>query len=254
MVVEARTVKVDDEKNVRSLNTINRQLSSNTARLDAVKRTVDETRSLSATYDDQVRRTDQQLNKIRTEIQKARTEMTRIPTLPDNPRGDSNLVSLADEARRLADEHKRDADNIESLSESANDLSSSALQLIREVLDNDKKVTQSIDRLEQQFKENNDMVKDLEEQADRINTRSQKSSDRASQIFNELNNLPSIDINALTENANRLEIKETGIELDLNRKIDDYERRQSKLNEYQDDVRKLLEKGKIDQKVRFFFR
>ncbi|XP_042190897.1 laminin subunit gamma-2 [Callorhinchus milii] len=249
MVVEARTVKVDDEKNVRSLNTINRQLSSNTARLDAVKRTVDETRRLSATYDDQVRRTDQQLNKIRTEIQKARTEMTRIPTLPDNPRGDSNLVSLADEARRLADEHKRDADNIESLSESANDLSSSALQLIREVLDNDKKVTQSIDRLEQQFKENNDMVKDLEEQADRINTRSQKSSDRASQIFNELNNLPSIDINALTENANRLEIKETGIELDLNRKIDDYERRQSKLNEYQDDVRKLLEKGKIDQKT-----
>uniref|UniRef100_UPI00398F0407 laminin subunit gamma-1-like n=1 Tax=Pristiophorus japonicus TaxID=55135 RepID=UPI00398F0407 len=249
MMAEARETEIDDENNLDQLKNLNKKLGAETYRLNNIGKSVDETRRLTVTYEDRVRNTDRLLSNVRTKIQESRTQMGRMPSLPTGDAGDRNLADLADEARRLADRHVRDADNIEQFSRTANTSSFEALELISQAIKDDRKTTQSINLLNQQSKQNSDMAEDLDEQANRITTKAQKASERAQRIYNELNNLPTIDITALENEANQLEVKETTIELELNRKLELYERLKNDVRDFQRDVRNLLDKGEMEQQT-----
>ncbi|XP_067846572.1 laminin subunit gamma-1-like [Heptranchias perlo] len=249
LMTEAKETEMDDENNLDHLNDLNKKLGADTYRLNNIRKSVDETGRLRVTYEDHVRSTERLLSNVRTKIQESKTEMGRMPSLPTGPVGDSNLAGLADEARRLAEKHVRDADDIEQSSRTANGSSFEALELITKAIKDHQKTTQSINLLNKQSKQNSDMAEYLDEQANNITNKAQKDTERAQRIYNELNNLPMIDITALENEANQLEVKETAIELELNRKFELYEKLKNDVSDFQRDVRKLLDKGEIEQRT-----
>ncbi|XP_078417510.1 laminin subunit gamma-1-like [Cetorhinus maximus] len=249
MMTEAKEIEIIDENNLNQLENINKKLGTETSNLDNIGKSVDETRRLTETYEDHIRNTDRLLSNVRTKIQESRTEMGRMPSLPTGPVGGSNLAGLAHEARRLADKHMRDADDIEQFSKTANQSSFEALALVTQVIKDDQKTTQSINLLNQLSKQIHDMAVDLDEQANRITTKAQKASEKAQRIYKELNNLPTIDITALENEAVQLQLQENAIGLELNEKLELHEIFKNNVNSFRRNIRKILDKGEVDQRT-----
>ncbi|XP_048395303.2 laminin subunit gamma-1-like [Stegostoma tigrinum] len=248
MITDAKKTEMDDENNLDQLKNLNKKLGVETSRLNNIGKSVDETRRLTVLYEDRIRNTEKLLSNVRTKIQESRTELTRMPSLPTGPVGGHNLVALADEARRLADKHVRDADDIEQFSRTANQSAFEALELITQVIKDDQKTMESINLLNQQSKQISDLADELDEQANRITAKAQKVSERAQRIYNELNNLPTIDIDVLEAEVNELQLKESAIGLELNGKLELYERLKNNVMDFQRDVRKILDNGEIEQR------
>ncbi|XP_078074454.1 laminin subunit gamma-1-like isoform X2 [Mustelus asterias] len=249
MMTQAKEVEIKDENNLDQLKNLNKKLGTETYQLDTVGKTVDETRKLTLTYSDRIQDTERLLNNVRTKVQESRTKLGQMPSLPTGPVGGSNLAGLADEARRLADKHVRDADDIAQFSKTANQSSFEALELITQVIKDDQKTTKSINLLNQQSKQISDIAEDLDEQANRITTKAEKASEKAERIFDELNNLPVIDITVLENEADQLQLQKSTIGFELNEKLELYERLKNDVRDFQRNIRKILENGEIDQRT-----
>ncbi|XP_051867794.1 laminin subunit gamma-2-like [Pristis pectinata] len=249
MMTTAKETENNDENNLDKLKNLNNKLGTETYHLNNIGKSVDEIRRLTLTYEDRVQNTDRLLSNVRTKIQESRTEMDQMPSLPTGPTGGTIPTVLADEARRLADEHQEDAEDIEQFSRAANKSAFEALQFITQAIKEDQQTTQSINLLTQQSKQKSDMVEDLEEQVNRITTKAQRASERAKRNYNELNNLFTIDITSLENEANQLKGKENAMEFELNRKLELYGTLKNNMNDLQRNITRSLKKGDIDQRT-----
>ncbi|XP_069794303.1 laminin subunit gamma-1-like [Narcine bancroftii] len=249
MMTTAKDIEIDDENNLDELKNLNSKLSVETYRLNNIAKSVDEIRRLTLTYENRVRITDKVLSNVRTKIQKSRTEMRQMPSLPTGSSGGNIPTVLVNEAQRLADKHQKDAEDIEQFSGSANNSAFEALTLITRAIKEDQQTTGSIKRLTQQSKQKSYMTEDIEEQANRITTKAQRASEKAKWNYNELNNLLAINITSLENEKNQLKGREDDIEFELNRKLELYETLKNNISDFQRDIMRILEKGEIDLKT-----
>ncbi|XP_055498120.1 laminin subunit gamma-1-like [Leucoraja erinacea] len=249
MMNTAKGIEYKDENNLDALNILNNKFGAESYQLNNIGKSVEGIRKLTLTYESRVRNTDTLLTNVRTKIQESRDKMDQMPSFPTDPNGGSIPTVLADEARRLADRHQKDAEGIEQSSDAANKSAFKALQLITQAIKDDQQTTQSVNLLTQQSKQKNDMTEDLDDQANRITAKVERVSEKAKKNYNDLNNVITIDVMSLENEANQLKSRESAMKFELNSKLDLYETLKNNISDFQIDITRILEKGDRDNRT-----
>ncbi|KAB5579854.1 hypothetical protein PHYPO_G00199730 [Pangasianodon hypophthalmus] len=250
LLKEAQASKEVDKDLLDRLKSINSTLTTQWNRLQNIRNTVEDTGNLADKARSRVSETEKLIQRAREELDKAKDAISKvdikIPTTTGDP---NNMTLLAEEARSLAEKHKTDADQIEKIAKDANDTSTKAYNLLMKTLDSEDKINKDIDDLNKKYNEAKDLAKNLEKQATKVRAEAEEAGDKAMKIYANLTSLPPFDIRSLEDEANKIK-KEAS---DLDKLIDKTEREYNDLREdlrgKENDVRRLLEKGKTEQQT-----
>lgn len=250
LLEEARTSKEMDGDILNRLNSINITLTTQWNRLHNIRKTVDQTGSQADQARARVRDAENLIDRARQELEKAKDAISKVDIKPPSGGGDpNNMTLLAEEARKLAEKHKMAADQIEKIAKEANDTSTRAYNLLLKTLEGEMKTSQEIEQLNQRYNDAKEMAKNLEKQATKVQREAEEASERALKIFANLTSLPPFDTKALEDEADK--IKKESFELDklIDKTEEQYNTLRDDLRAKEQEVRKLLDKGKSEQQT-----
>ncbi|XP_031697831.1 laminin subunit gamma-1-like [Anarrhichthys ocellatus] len=248
---EAQASKDVDRGLLDRLDGINNTLTTQWNRLQGIRNTVDDTGTQADRARHRVRDAEDLIDRARQELDKAKDAVGKVDIKPPSGTGDpNNMTLLAEEARTLADKHKMDADQIEKIAKDANDTSTKAHNLLLKTLEGESKTSQEIDELNKKYNEAKELAKNLEKQANKVQAEAEDAGNKAVKIFANLTNVPSFDTKALEDEAGKIKKEASDLDKLIDKTEKEYDDLRDDLRGKEQEVRKLLEKGRSEQQVR----
>lgn len=250
LLEEAQTSKDVDKGLLERLGNINNTLTTQWNRLQNIRNTVDNTGTQADKARNRVRDAEQLIESARKELDKAKDAISKVDIKTPSSSGDpNNMTLLAEEARNLADKHKMDADQIEKIAKDANDTSTKAFNLLMKTLEGEGKTSKDIDDLNKKLKEAQDLARNLDKQANKVQAEAEEAGDKALKIYANLTSLPPFDTKSLEEESNKIKKEASDLDKLIDKTEKDYNDLRDDLKGKETEVRKLLEKGKTEQQT-----
>ncbi|KAM4812598.1 laminin subunit gamma-2 [Urocitellus parryii] len=236
----------------RQLDKVRSQGNSYRNRLDDLKTAAERIRALSSQYQNRVQDTRRLVTQMRLSLveSEASLKTTKIPPI-DHYVGSNGLKSLAQEATRLADSHVESARSMEQLTRETEKYSQQALSLAHQGLSEgggggvlDSSVVQGLrGRLEK--------TKTLAQQLSREATQTDMEADRSYQhslgLLDSMSGLQIVDDRSFQVEVKRIREKADSLSGLVTRHMDEFERVQSNLENWEKETQQLLQNGKNER-------
>ncbi|KAF7241285.1 Laminin subunit gamma-1 [Varanus komodoensis] len=145
--------------------------------------------------------------------------------------------------------HKQEADDIVRIAKEANDTSAQAYKLLLDTLAGENQTMHDIGDLNKKYNQAKNISRDLERQANKVHMEAEEAGNKALQIYANLTSLPTIDSEALENEANKIKKEARDLDQLINRKLKDYEDLREDMKGKELEVQNLLEKGKTEQQT-----
>ncbi|TDH06384.1 hypothetical protein EPR50_G00132680 [Perca flavescens] len=250
LLEEAQTSKDVDRGLLDRLNAINSTLTTQWNRLQNIRGTVDDTGTQADRARHRVRDAENLIDRARQELDKAKEAIGKVDIKPPTGNGDpNNMTLLAEEARMLADKHKMDADQIEKIARDANDTSTRAYNLLLKTLDGEGKTSKDIEELNKKYNEAKELAKNLEKQANKVQAEAEDAGNQALKILANLTSVGPFDTKALEDEASKIKKEASDLDTLIDKTEKAYNELRDDLKGKEQEVRKLLEKGRSEQQT-----